>query len=230
MNRRPSGTQTLERSASYEHTVDAFNTALRASVYPSGYNRTFRQQRERACLIDLIRRIPAGGRVLDLPCGTGRVTRLIAAAGYEVVGADVSPHMLEEARGVLKPEFPDVDLVVMEALATGVPDEHFDAVFCNRLFHHFNERETRVAVLREFARISRGPVIVSFACTFALDVVWHRIKRRMQGRRLTHYQPVPLGAFCDEFREAGLTVVSRRAVMWGLSRMWYVTGMPGTCR
>lgn len=36
--------------------------------------------------------------VLDLACGTGRLSRLLAAAGYEVIGADASEEMLMEAR------------------------------------------------------------------------------------------------------------------------------------
>ena len=36
--------------------------------------------------------------VLDLACGTGRVSRLLARKGYRVVGVDGSPAMIEEAR------------------------------------------------------------------------------------------------------------------------------------
>jgi len=39
-----------------------------------------------------------GGRVLDLGCGTGRLTILIARAGIEIIGADLSPTMLDTAR------------------------------------------------------------------------------------------------------------------------------------
>lgn len=39
-----------------------------------------------------------GGRVLDLGCGTGRLTLLIARAGIEIVGADLSLTMLDAAR------------------------------------------------------------------------------------------------------------------------------------
>jgi SAM-dependent methyltransferase len=39
-----------------------------------------------------------GGPVLDAGCGTGRLTRAMAAAGLEVTGLDVTPEMLQRAR------------------------------------------------------------------------------------------------------------------------------------
>lgn len=40
-----------------------------------------------------------GGPVLELGCGTGRVSLAIAAQGASVVGIDISPKMVEAARG-----------------------------------------------------------------------------------------------------------------------------------
>ena len=39
----------------------------------------------------------ADGLVLDLGCGTGTMTRLLAAEGYDMIGVDVSGEMLEIA-------------------------------------------------------------------------------------------------------------------------------------
>ena len=41
----------------------------------------------------------AGGPVLELGCGTGRVTIPVAQAGIDIVGVDSSPRMLDVARG-----------------------------------------------------------------------------------------------------------------------------------
>jgi SAM-dependent methyltransferase len=46
--------------------------------------------------VDEARRV--GGPVLELACGTGRLTNPIAQAGVEIVGLDISPSMLSHAR------------------------------------------------------------------------------------------------------------------------------------
>jgi SAM-dependent methyltransferase len=40
------------------------------------------------------------GRVVDLGCGPGVLTRALSSTGYEVTGIDVSPRMLEIARRI----------------------------------------------------------------------------------------------------------------------------------
>src|SRR3954471_16523979 len=42
--------------------------------------------------------VPAGSRVLDAGCGTGRVMIRLAELGYDCVGVDLDPSMLAVAR------------------------------------------------------------------------------------------------------------------------------------
>lgn len=50
----------------------------------------------------------AGGKVLELGCGTGRVLIPTAAAGHAIVGLDLSPHMLARCREKLRAQPPEV--------------------------------------------------------------------------------------------------------------------------
>jgi SAM-dependent methyltransferase len=54
----------------------------------------------------------AGGPVLELACGTGRLTIPIAQAGMEVVGLDLSPSML--AHATMKAKAADVEIEFVE--------------------------------------------------------------------------------------------------------------------
>ena len=72
----------------------------------------------------------AGERVLDVGCGTGHLTALIAESGAETVGIDLSSAMIEQARL----NFPTLKFEVSDAL-TFEADEGFDAVFTNATLH-----------------------------------------------------------------------------------------------
>ncbi len=74
-------------------------------------------------------RLSRGGTALDVACGTGKLTAALAGAvGPEgrVVGVDLSPAMLDEARRAFG-EMPGVEFVLGNALALPVADGSFDA-------------------------------------------------------------------------------------------------------
>jgi 2-polyprenyl-3-methyl-5-hydroxy-6-metoxy-1,4-benzoquinol methylase len=72
-------------------------------------------------------RPPEGARVLDLACGSGRHSLELRRRGFEVVGADISPELLEIARRDaeeqgLEAEFVEADLRELDL------DAEFDVV------------------------------------------------------------------------------------------------------
>ena len=71
-----------------------------------------------------------GERVLDLGCGTGTLTALIADSGADVVGIDAAASMVEQARE----RYPDLAFAVADAREYE-PDGTFDAVFSNAALH-----------------------------------------------------------------------------------------------
>jgi demethylmenaquinone methyltransferase/2-methoxy-6-polyprenyl-1,4-benzoquinol methylase len=74
-------------------------------------------------------RLSGGGSALDVACGTGKLTAALSGAvgpAGRVVGIDLSPAMIEEARRAYG-EMPGVEFVIGNALALPVPDGSFDA-------------------------------------------------------------------------------------------------------
>lgn len=69
-----------------------------------------------------------GRRVLDVGCGTGIFTRLLAQKGINVTGVDESEKMLSIAKS--KPELADVGFINANAEHLPFPDAHFDRVLC----------------------------------------------------------------------------------------------------
>jgi SAM-dependent methyltransferase len=94
----------------------------------------------------------AGGRVLELACGTGFVLLPIAAAGLPVVGMDLSVAMLSEARRKANDLGVNVELLEgdMRTFDFGAP---FDLIFVtgNSLLH-LHETDDLIACFRSVAR------------------------------------------------------------------------------
>lgn len=80
-------------------------------------------------LIELLAPQP-GERILDLGCGTGHLTALIAQAGTQAVGLDHSPEMLEQARAA----YSALTFVQGDARDFAFA-EPFHAVFSNAVLH-----------------------------------------------------------------------------------------------
>lgn len=91
-------------------------------------------------------------RALDVGCGTGIFTRLMAERGARVVGVDPSHDMLEEARRAPRPD-PErggaVEYRLGTAESTGLPDASRDLIVCAQAFHWFDAERA----LREFHRV-----------------------------------------------------------------------------
>jgi 2-polyprenyl-3-methyl-5-hydroxy-6-metoxy-1,4-benzoquinol methylase len=82
----------------------------------------------------------AGGRVLDLACGTGRIAIPLAEAGLEVTAVDSSPGMLERFRAKLSslPESVQSRITVQQGRmqAFHVPGPFSTVVCCDAFFHN----------------------------------------------------------------------------------------------
>lgn len=176
------------------------------------------------CITAALKGLKEGGKVLDLPCGAGRLIPDLLALNLDVTEADVAPPMVDEAKryAAEKGIAERVRFEVADVLTTGFADDEFDAVICNRLFHHFNEPEIRVAALKELARISKDRLIISFFCTLSLDALTFHLQNMIRGVKSTDRIPIPYGLFKSECEQAGLRVDRIHPMRAGISRQWYL--------
>jgi len=96
-------------------------------------------------------------RILEVACGTGRFTVMMAQQGADIVGLDISPAMLAQGREKAQRVGVDdhVEFMRGDAARLPFPDDHFDAVFAMRFFHL---ADRPVTFLRELRRVSKAQV------------------------------------------------------------------------
>src|SRR6266571_2023870 len=78
--------------------------------------------------------------VLEVACGAAHQGESIARHVGRVVGADLTPEMLDVARRRLRDRSVDrVSLARADAARLPFPDDSFDLAFCRFAVHHFAE-------------------------------------------------------------------------------------------
>lgn len=105
-------------------------------------------------MIDLMRRHGVK-RVLDVGCGTGRVTKVLLDAGFDVVGIEPVEALLTIAE---KKGMPKERLVLGSGLKLPFPDASFDAVCEFGVLHHV---ETPNVVVKEMLRVAKTAIYLS---------------------------------------------------------------------
>ena len=95
--------------------------------------------------------------VLEIACGTGRFTAMLAERGADIIGLDISGPMLQQGRERAQSAGVADHLEYMRGDAGRLPfpDDHFDAVFAMRFFHL---ADTPAEFLEEMCRVSKGQV------------------------------------------------------------------------
>lgn len=105
--------------------------------------------------------VAPGWTLLDLGCGTGRVIYWASAFFSKVIGVDVSPLMLEKARGLCAPL---VNVVLIENdgyILESVDDESVDLAISYATLQHVPKEVFR-GYMNEVARILRPGALFRF--------------------------------------------------------------------
>ena len=89
--------------------------------------------------------LPPTGRILDVGCGNGVITRHLGRLGFNVLGIDVSDKTIEKAR-TIEP-MPNVQFMQKSAEELVASGEKYDAVICSEVLEHLNNPGALLKVL-----------------------------------------------------------------------------------
>jgi SAM-dependent methyltransferase len=193
-------------------TLNAYRSKQRAAEYKRYHTQgwswaRFSTWREQRLLARELSRYSwsAGDRLLDIPCGTGILGKLLHTFPFQIVASDISPEMMELARG----EYPAdrlIDCVQADIIKTGFPRCSFACIVVLGFLHRV-PLDIKRAALREIFALAKRVVII----TCSVDSPLQRLKKKVlviiRRKHVPAPCPVSLGEIVAECETLGVKVV-----------------------
>ena len=174
-------------------------------------------------ITDMVNAEPARVRkVLDLPCGTGKLASVLGGFPFKIVAADISREMMDAAAGDYMALSQFLGFIQADASATRFEDKEFDLVVCLRLLHRVPDN-VRIAILAELCRITRKSFILSVGLTGGIQTLRQRARYLTTGVSTVPY-PVTRRVFTKQMLDAGLKPRIWVPVLPLISSEWVVIG------
>lgn len=167
-------------------------TRRAAESYSTKYERIWHKRisdrRERAVIARAL--ALTGGphpRVLDMPCGAGRLTGELLAHAEAITLCDFSEEQIAIARRRAEDAGLEPGIARANALSLPFADGAFDLVFSVRLSHHIGDAEDRRRYIRELLRVSRGFVVVTIFDEASIKSRLREMRRRLGSAKRSKY-------------------------------------------
>lgn len=112
----------------------------------------FREEMNKPAFYEVIGEVK-GKHILDLACGEGYNTRILAKMGANVVGADFSPKMIELAKQREATDGLGIEYIQSDAATLKFSSDQFDAVTC---FMALMDIESYERAISEVARVLKA--------------------------------------------------------------------------
>ena len=107
---------------------------------------------------------PAGARVLNIGCGTGREAFALQVKGFRVTGVDISETAIEAARGTAADRGIQMNFLVTDGKSLPFEDAVFDAaIIWAQTFGLFHGEESQQEILAQCRRVLRPGGLLSFS-------------------------------------------------------------------
>lgn len=159
---------------------------MNANGYVHGYT-----DRERTRLDDQARTLsdllhhdtsyPPGSKVLELGCGVGAQTVILARSspGAAITSVDISPHSLAAAKEAVSREgVTNVDFVVADIFQLPFPPASFDHVFVCFVLEHLKEPERALGIIRSLLRPGGTATVIEGDHGSAYFYPWNEMSQR----------------------------------------------------
>jgi len=153
--------------------------------------------------------------ILDIPCGTGRLSIYLGQKGFKVKSADISKEMLAYTGEKIK----TLNLTDKVTAETGdieslpYQDNSFDVCISLRLFGHI-PTEVRRKALQELKRITREYLILIY---YHKNCLQNFLRRKRRYNQKVEWHPVTYKQMEEEMESAGLEIIKCFPLLKGIS-------------
>ena len=107
-------------------------------------------------------------RILDVGCGAGFFTILLAKAGHQVTGIDLTPDMIKNAKQLAEEEQAECEFAVMDAENPEFPDGTFDVIVSRNLT--WTLPHVKHAYGEWLRVLKKGGILLNFDADYASNV------------------------------------------------------------
>jgi hypothetical protein len=181
--------------------------AYREKRFTSSRRWRWTDAREKAIVAEFLSLAPPGSVGIDVPCGTGRFFSVYRSRNLDWVGVDASLAMARLSRE----EGPKV--VVGDAAELPFKAGSFYFCTCIRLLHRIRDPRIRVRILRELARVCRGPILVTYYLRWNLRGIRRWIRKRPPGLSMKEVR--------SDAMVAGLTIRKAKPLRRLTQQQWF---------
>lgn len=165
-------------------------------------------------------KLPKAQKIVDVPCGTGRLAEALLAHGYSVHGIDISAEMLLVASQRLHAYGSRFTSEVADVKRLPAEVPMYDGALCARVLMHF-PLDQQIGFLTGVAQLSRSVVVINHS----LDSGYHRLRRRLKrlaGHQASALHPINNRDIRVLLKNAGLREVKRRRLFPIISEAIYI--------
>ncbi len=141
---------------------------------------------------------PSSGPVVDLGCGTGSLSILLAQRGQHVIGIDVSPNMIERAVDKARLAGHEIEFAVGDLETAAIPTTPIAAILCRHILWAVDDLQT---------------VVDRWSATLVDDGVFVAVEGMWNGAGIT--PEIALSALRSRFERVLYIDLTSESVLWG---------------